>query len=689
MRCRSIVLLFIMWIGSAGVVANAQEANAALDEAFSRLRVLEPGQDLQQFQPIEAAIAQCRGNEDRRADLEARFVAILNEDTTDLAKDYACRQLAMFGSDAVVSVLGDLLPNPRWSHMARDALEGIGSEGAATVLREMLPRTTGLPRVGIVTSLGNLADGDAVPAIAGLLDEQDQTLYQAGLVALGRIGNANAAQVLLESADRTPEELRQTFVDAMLSAGESLCRHGDESTAAGLFASLESAESEQVRAAAFRGQLLAQPATRLDRILEALRGDLPWKQAVAADYLLELERTEEISVIAHAMPGLSADVQAEVLHRLRSCSDPAVRDAALRALGQPDVDVKLAALDALVTSAVADDVPTLFQFAATADDESIRQAAYETLRRMTARGTNEALQRLLEDTSQHGPLLVQCALSRRSPELIPAFLRVAEAGDTATRQEAFQALEVMATEREVPDLVALLIDTQAGAEREAADRAVWRACMKISDPSARATPLLQAMEDSDSEVQCALLPTLARIGGAASLAAVHRAMESTDQAVRDAGYRALANWPDATVADELYQIAKSSDAPYRIWALRAFARVISLPSDRPPEETYTKLTDALDLATRNEDKQLVISRLAAVRVPEGLELLLSFVDQPELREAAVPAVFTLAKGLSQSHPDQARAALQRIQPLTEDPETLQQIPKVLRDIDSRATVPSP
>ena len=213
--------------------------------------------------------------------------------------------------------------------------------------------------------------------------------------------------------------------------------------------------------------------------------------------------------------------------------------------------------------------------------------------------------------------------------------------------------------------------------------------MRISDPSARATPLLQAMEDSNPEVQCALLPTLARIGGEASLAAVHRAMESTDPAVRDAGYRALANWPDATVADELYQIARSSDAPYRIWALRAFARVISLPSENPPEEIYARLTDALDLATRIEDKQLVISRLAAVRVPEGLELLLSFVDQPELREAAVPAIFTLAKGLSQSHPDQARAALQRIQPLTEDPATLQQIPKVLRDIESRGTVPSP
>jgi len=47
---------------------------------------------------------------------------------------------------------------------------------------------------------------------------------------------------------------------------------------------------------------------------------------------------------------------------------------------------------------------------------------------------------------------------------------------------------------------------------------------------------------------------------------------------------------------------------------------------------------------------------------------------------AVPAVFELAKGLSQTHPDQARAALEKIQILTDDAAIRQQIPKVLRGI---------
>ena len=55
----------------------------------------------------------------------------------------------------------------------------------------------------------------------------------------------------------------------------------------------------------------------------------------------------------------------------------------------------------------------------------------------------------------------------------------------------------------------------------------------------------------------------------------------------------------------------------------------------------------------------------------------------DFRDTVIPAIFTLAKGLSQSHPDQAATALNRIQSMTKDAELLQQIPKVLRDIDAR------
>ncbi|MHB8899846.1 MAG: hypothetical protein ACYC6Y_13955, partial [Thermoguttaceae bacterium] len=81
-------------------------------------------------------------------------------------------------------------------------------------------------------------------------------------------------------------------------------------------------------------------------------------------------------------------------------------------------------------------------------------------------------------------------------------------------------------------------------------------------------------------------------------------------------------------------------------------------------------------------------RLGAVRVPEALALLVSYLDDPQLKAAALPAVFNLAKGLSQSNPEEASAALKRIEPLVQDPALQQQIPKVLRDIEARQQKPA-
>ena len=62
---------------------------------------------------------------------------------------------------------------------------------------------------------------------------------------------------------------------------------------------------------------------------------------------------------------------------------------------------------------------------------------------------------------------------------------------------------------------------------------------------------------------------------------------------------------------------------------------------------------------------MIVERLGSVAAPEALALLLTYLDDPELRDAAVPAVFASAKGLSQSHPAEAKAALKKIQPMTQ------------------------
>ncbi len=671
--------------------ASAQSevgANPPLDQAFQTLVKLELGQDLGVFGPIRQAVVASRTDEKTRADLEGRLTAILQGDATDLAKDYACRQLAIVGSEGSLPALAALLPNPRMSYMARFALEGIASPAAMKTLREMLGKTEGLKKFGVVVSLGRLADADAVPVIAPFLEQDDTQLREVCLVALGRIGTAAAAEALQAFAGKTPPALQTTLVDAQLDAAESLCQRGEHEAAAKICESLLTADSERVRAAAYRGLIAAKPSESLSMILAGLAAEEPWKRAVAADCVVGIGKPEQIQTIATGINNLPAAGKIAAFLSFKDRGNEAIRQAALKELDQPDVEVRRAALTALVRSAASEDVPRLAALVAGTEDAAVREATFETLRLMPAEGANQALIAWMDQAQDLPPVIVQCALARRSPDCVPAFLKAAESPNAATRVEALKALEIMASAKDADALVALLCRTAPGDQREAAGRAVWLSCQQIADPAQRSAPLLAAMEKGDANAQCALLPTLARIGGGEALPAVRKAMGSTEVAVRDAGYRALANWPDASVADELLQIARTSDVEsYRTWSLRAYARVVALASDRPAEKTFEMLRDAMKLAKRAEDKELFVERLSAVRTPDALTLLLSLLDDAELKGSAVPAVFTLAKGLSQSHPDQAAEALKRIQPLVQDPALQQQIPKVLRDIESRAQEP--
>ena len=676
--------LLVVLLAVAASARADSGGNAALDAAFQTLNALELGQDLGAFGSIDRAVTQSHQDEHTRADLERRFLTVLQGSATDLAKDYACRQLAIVGSDASAPVLAGLLTNPRLSYMARYALEGIGGAAATASLREMLAKTEGRQKIGVVISLGRLADADAVPLVAASFDKGNNELREVILVALGRIGTAAAAEALESLAAGASDGLQNVLIDAQLDAAESLSRQGQFEAAAGVCQRLLSAESQRVRAAAFRGLIRAKPSESLIMIRDGLAAEEPWKRAVAADCAAALDTPKQIDSIAAAIADLPAAGKIAALVSLKGRSRPAIRTAALAALKHPDSEVCVAALDALIASATAEDVAGLADLASKTQDTRVRDAALDTLRLMRAAGTDAAMIEWMDNRADLQPFLVRCALARRCGEFVPAFLKAAEAANEATRREALEALAIMATEKDAEALVRLLCKASAGDEREAAGRAVWMSCLQIADPAERAAPLLVAMEKADAAAQCALLPALARVGGEKALAAVRSAMKSADPTVRDAGYRALANWPDATVADQLLDIAKTSDVEsYRVWSLRAYARVVALPGDRPPQKTFEMLDDAMKLASRPEDKELILSRLAAVRVPDALARLLGYVDDAALRGAAVPAVFEVAKGLSQSHPEQARAALEKIAPLATDPALLQQIPKVLRDIESR------
>lgn len=111
--------------------------------------------------------------------------------------------------------------------------------------------------------------------------------------------------------------------------------------------------------------------------------------------------------VAAVIADLPDEGKIAALLSLKDRSNSAIRQAALKLLGERGVEVRTAALAALVRSATAGDVPTLAALLAGAEDPQVRQAAFETLRLMPTAGVNQALIGWMAENPSE--LLVRCA----------------------------------------------------------------------------------------------------------------------------------------------------------------------------------------------------------------------------------------------------------------------------------------
>jgi HEAT repeat protein len=328
--------------------------------------------------------------------------------------------------------------------------------------------------------------------------------------------------------------------------------------------------------------------------------------------------------------------------------------------------VRAAAIRALGPLGQPAEVPLFLQRLA-AGPEAEKTAARGSLARLRGRAVNEAI--AAEVTRAGSPIrieLISILTTRRATDSIPALLAAAEDADSTARMAAMAALGQLAGPEHVADMVKGLLKAEKGPEREAAEKAVMFVCNRIEDPAKRAEPLLAVFAKFDEDGKTALLPALGRVGGQATLKIVEAAIADSNLPRRDAGYRALCNWPDASVAARLLDLSQTADdANHRAWALRALIRGAPLPDKRPLD----LLKKAMALTTLDEDRNTVLKRARAIRSIESLRFVVAYLDQPAFAQQACETVVELAhhRGLREPNKAEFDPALDAVIRISKDP----------------------
>ena len=666
------VLIAIALIATMGLGLSAHAASDADWQAMARY---EYGQDFKPLLAIDRETIEVMNNaEDRRA-CATRLAALLTDAKATLpAKQYICFKLEVVGTPAEVPVLAKMLDDPKTAEMARRVLEQIPGDASLAALRAGLTKYEGKLLVGLINSLATRKDGPSVATIAKLADAKDAEVAAAALWALGRIGGPEATKVLADRIAKAGLPTPQGLAIPYLRCAAALQKQGKTDAAVAIFEQMNKPENTlPIRRIALQGLLDAAGDKSVDAILQWLAGDDAVKRQLAARQVNKFTDEAAAKRLLSEVPKLPTPGKILMLQALAARQEKAVLPEVLAAAKSNDPALKHAAIGCLATVGDLTTVPVLIAELSVAGDNA--DAASDALVDIRGEEVDRTLLNALKPANaETRAALVDVLRRRQSTVAVPAMLVEAAHDQADVYGPALAALRKLAGAEDVPAIVALLLKTPKGEHREEIEKTILLVCNQTKDEAARVAPVVAALGKADEADRCVLLPVLGRLGGKPAMEAIEAALKSDRPEVREAGVRALCNWPDASVANRLLELAKSSDnAAHRTWALRAYVRVISLKSDRPEAETLTKLQEAMKLATAAPERQLILARASAVRTIKTFRWVAPYLDDPAVNQAACQAVADLAHHRFLRNPNQAEfnAALKKVAEISKDPKVVE------------------
>ena len=184
--------------------------------------------------------------------IEDGLIEILeNPASTYVAKQFVCRMLRRVGSERSVPYLSRMLLDEQLTDDARFAMQGMESPEVDRVLRESLDQLAGPALIGVIGTIGQRGDRDAVGDLMGLVDTGDIELTEAIVVALGEIGGVEARDALI--ALELPSALELLRQDALLRCADGMVLAGATNDARDIYQRMTADEYPvAVRVAAWR-----------------------------------------------------------------------------------------------------------------------------------------------------------------------------------------------------------------------------------------------------------------------------------------------------------------------------------------------------------------------------------------------------------------------------------------------------
>ncbi len=590
---------------------------------------------------LEEFIMSCRGNSAGLAEIEQSMLTVLAaKDTTPAAKDFICRQLSIYGTEAGADALGAMLKDAQTADMARYALERIPGNKVDEVLLAALVVVEDKTKIGITSTLANRGCARALKPLAELAGNENQAVAAAAISAIGRIGGKEAADILSGWEGKVSPELQVRLLESSIVCADGL---KDRTMAAKIYQRLyEKKDFPLIRAAAFCGLFKCSTDNAAALIIKGLKDNDQRVQTTAVGLVKGLKGKDITAVISGAGE-LSQTHQIQLLAALGQAADAAGLGYALKSLGSGDGQVRLASIDTLAVIGDVSAIEPLAQAGAGGDKEQ-KDAARQALSIIDGADADKKIVRLIESMrGQNGKEgirteLIFAAGQRRIRDALDVIIEEIKGPDGQVRQQAARSLGEIAVPADMPALAKLLAERPEAAVQDV----VLSVALKQPQRKGRAKVLNEySREISDTSVLKAFLSVLGRTGDPDSLEALKEWSESKDAGLSDAAFRAMCDWPGDELIEQMFFYSQSKDSRMSVLAIRSGIRMTGASENKSCSEKVELLKKFFLSASRVEEKRLVLGAYGLCICPEAVAAAGESIEQADLAAEAQNAVLSI------------------------------------------------
>ena len=358
-------------------------------------------------------------------------------------------------------------------------------------------------------------------------------------------------------------------------------------------------------------------------------------------YLLE----PAAEALGAAMDSVASHRRALLVVALADCDAPAVLPIMVETAKVGEKSVRMAAVGMLRRVGNASCVPVLLDVAVEADEELV-DAAKTALEGLPGKDVDaELVARLAKAEGKARPVLIELAGRRRVESAVPALLVAADDSDVQVRAAALVALGSAVGPGDLGFLISRVVAPKAGDDAKVAAQALLAAAIRMPDREACAAQLTDAMANAALPAKCSILEVLGAMNGEKALATLGRAAKDPSPELQDAASRLLGDWMSVDAAPVLLDLAKTApDAKYQIRALRGYIRLVrQFPV--PDSQRADMCRAALDAATRNEEKALVLEVMERYPSIDMLKLAIDAGKTPAMKNDAARVAMAIAQKL--------------------------------------------